>query len=155
MITIIDHRDSFTRNLEHQLAGFEKVQVIDRQSVSTSEILASTILVFSPGPGRPCDYPESKEIYRTTRGKIPILGICLGFQLMLEEEGCRVIRQPQVLHGVESEILADKNSATYRNIELPIKVGRYHSLQIDPNSVENLPREFKITSHDPIGEVPL
>ena len=60
-------------------------------------------------------------------GKIPILGVCLGFQLMMEQEGAEITRQKQVLHGVETEILADFNSATYRNMKGSIRVGRYHS----------------------------
>ena len=68
----------------------------------------------------------------STKGKIPILGVCLGFQLMMEQEGAEITRQNQVLHGVETEILADFNSATYRNMKGSIRVGRYHSLQVNP-----------------------
>mgnify|MGYP001166973848 CR=1 FL=1 len=155
MITVVDHRDSFTRNLEHLLSPFDEVKVIDRLSISPSEIQESNILVLSPGPGKPDDYPESKAIYQKAKGKIPILGVCLGFQLIMEQEGCEIIRQKQVLHGVESEIFADKNSATYRNLEEPIKVGRYHSLQINPDSICNLPEGLKVTAHDPIRNIPL
>lgn len=155
MITILDHRDSFTRNLEHLLAEFDKVQVIDRKSISFADIQASKILVFSPGPGCPGDYPESQAIYQEMKGKIPMLGICLGFQLIMEQEGSKIIRQNQVLHGVESEIMVNKKSVTYRGVATPVKVGRYHSLQIDSNTLKDLSPEFKITSNDPIRNVPL
>ena len=128
MITLVDHRDSFTRNLEHLLAGFDEVKVIDRKVFSSAELPQSNLLVLSPGPGNPSDYPETQKIYQNTKGKIPILGVCLGFQLMMEQEGAEITRQNQVLHGVETEILADLNSATYRKMSGSIRVGRYHSL---------------------------
>ena len=103
------------------------------------------MLVFSPGPGTPQDYPESLAILENVKGKIPILGVCLGFQMILQQEGAAIIRQNQVLHGVETEILADPSSVTYRKITGPIHVGRYHSLQVDPDSLRKLPLSIKIT----------
>ena len=155
MITLIDHRDSFTRNLEHLLARFDRVRIIDRKAFSDLHLQNSQMLVFSPGPGTPQDYPESLAIIHLAKGKIPILGVCLGFQMILEQEGARIIRQNQVLHGVETEILAQVESATYRNLTGPIRVGRYHSLQVDPGSLDNIPRSIKITATDPIRETPL
>jgi anthranilate synthase component 2/para-aminobenzoate synthetase component 2 len=155
MITLIDHRDSFTRNLEHMLARFDKVRIIDRKSFSDSDLEESQMLVFSPGPGTPQDYPESLVILENAKGKIPILGVCLGFQMILEHEGAQIIRQNQVLHGVETEILAETNSITYHEINGPIQVGRYHSLQVDPDSLNNLPDSIKITATDPIRKTPL
>ena len=155
MITLIDHRDSFTRNLEHMLARVDKVRIIDRKSFSDSDLEESQMLVFSPGPGTPQDYPESLAILENVKGKIPILGVCLGFQMILLQEGAAIIRQGQVLHGVETEILTDPSSVTYREITGPIHVGRYHSLQVDPDSLGNLPRSIQITSTDPIRETPL
>jgi anthranilate synthase component 2/para-aminobenzoate synthetase component 2 len=155
MITLIDHRDSFTRNLEHMLARFDKVRIIDRKSFSDSDLEESQMLVFSPGPGTPQDYPESLVILENAKGKIPILGVCLGFQMILDHEGAQIIRQNQVLHGVETEILAETNSITYHEINGPIQVGRYHSLQVDPDSLDNLPDSIKITATDPIRKTPL
>ena len=155
MITLIDHRDSFTRNLEHLLAGFDEVKVIDRNVFSSTELAQSNLLVLSPGPGNPSDYPETKKIYQHAMGEIPILGVCLGFQLMMEQEGAEITRQEQVLHGVETEILADLDSATYRNIKGSIRVGRYHSLQVDPESLSEIHRGIKITAQDPIRRTPL
>jgi anthranilate synthase component 2/para-aminobenzoate synthetase component 2 len=155
MITLIDHRDSFTRNLEHMLARFDKVRIIDRKSFSDSDLDESQMLVFSPGPGTPGDYPESLAILQKAKGNTPILGVCLGFQMILEHEGAQIIRQNQVLHGVETEILAETNSITYHEINGPIQVGRYHSLQVDPDSLNNLPDSIKITATDPIRKTPL
>jgi anthranilate synthase component 2/para-aminobenzoate synthetase component 2 len=137
------------------LARFDKVRIIDRKSFSDSDLEESQMLVFSPGPGTPQDYPESLVILENAKGKIPILGVCLGFQMILEHEGAQIIRQNQVLHGVETEILAETNSITYHEINGPIQVGRYHSLQVDPDSLNNLPDSIKITATDPIRKTPL
>ena len=75
--------------------------------------------------------------------------------MILQQEGASIIRQGQVLHGVETEILADPSSSTYREITGPIHVGRYHSLQVNPDSLGKLPHSIKITSTDPIRETPL
>ena len=155
MITLIDHRDSFTRNLEHLLAAFDEVEVIDRKAFSSAEFMKSNFLVRSPGPGNPSDYPETQKIYQKTKGKIPILGVCLGFQLMMEQEGAEITRQNQVLHGVETEILADLNSATYRKMKGSIRVGRYHSLQVSSESLFHMDQGINITAHDPIRHTPL
>jgi anthranilate synthase/aminodeoxychorismate synthase-like glutamine amidotransferase len=137
------------------LARFDKVRIIDRKSFSDSDLDESQMLVFSPGPGTPGDYPESLAILQKAKGNTPILGVCLGFQMILEHEGAQIIRQNQVLHGVETEILAETSSITYHEINGPIQVGRYHSLQVDPDSLNNLPDSIKITATDPIRKTPL
>jgi anthranilate synthase component II len=156
MILLVDHKDSFTRNLEHLLSEFEEVMVLDRlEAVETANSEKSRMVVFSPGPGKPADYPETQALYQQLRGKKPILGICLGFQLMLEEEGATIVRQPQVLHGVETEIETDPESITYNGIEPPVKVGRYHSLQVECSSLSSLPTGIRTTARDRIRNVPL
>ena len=155
MILLVDHQDSFTRNLEHMLADLDRVEVIDRKNISERQIKEAKIIVLSPGPGKPDDYPETQSLYRSLRGIKPMIGICLGFQLMLQEEGGRIIRQSQVLHGVETEILPDFNSATYRNMKGSIRVGRYHSLQVKPETLTSMHKGVKITAHDPIRQTPL
>ena len=143
MILLIDHQDSFTRNLEHLLAGFDEVYVVDRKKVSPELVQSSNMLVLSPGPGSPADYPETQAIYDKWRGKLPILGICLGFQLILEREGARITRQSRVLHGVETDISVDPSSATYNGMGDVLRVARYHSLQIDPSSLPELPPSLR------------
>lgn len=155
MILLIDHQDSFTRNLEHLLAGFDEVYVVDRKKVSPQLVQSSKMLVLSPGPGSPADYPETQAIYDKWRGKLPILGICLGFQLILEREGARITRQSRVLHGVETDISVDPSSATYNGMGDVLRVARYHSLQIDPSSLPELPPSLRMNGHDPIGGVPM
>ena len=74
---------------------------------------------------------------------------------MMEQEGAEITRQNQVLHGVETEILADLNSATYRKMSGSIRVGRYHSLQVRPESLSRTDQGINITAHDPIRLTPL
>ena len=155
MILLVDHQDSFTRNLEHLLASFDEVMVHDRKEIVPSMVENAKMLVLSPGPGCPADYPETQKLYQTWRGKVPILGICLGFQLMLEQEGGSIIRQSRVLHGVETDASIDPSSATYQSMGDVLRVARYHSLQIDPATISKLPASIKITAEDPIRGVPL
>lgn len=155
MILLVDHQDSFTRNLEHLLAGFDRVLVRDRLEIQEQDCEAANLMVLSPGPGNPDQYPETQEIYRAWRGKKPILGICLGFQLILQVEGANITRQSQVLHGVETEIEFDPSSQTYSGLPPSLRVARYHSLRVDPASLANLPDTIRITGRDPIRDAPL
>ncbi|MFP6900965.1 MAG: gamma-glutamyl-gamma-aminobutyrate hydrolase family protein, partial [Opitutales bacterium] len=153
MILLIDHRDSFTRNLEHLLSEFGEVRVVDRKEAAPlAEEDETRIIALSPGPGRPSDYPETRDIYRNWRGRKPIIGVCLGFQLMLEEEGARTRRQETILHGARTPIAMEGSSTTYRGLSEPFWVGRYHSLQIAPPS---LPDNLRITAWDRDRRVPL
>ena len=155
MILLVDHQDSFTRNLEHLLAGFDEVLVRDRREIDDASCQAAGLIVFSPGPGNPDQYPETQALCRTWTGKKPILGICLGFQLILQVEGARIIRQSQVLHGVETEIEFNPSSATYSGLPQSLRVARYHSLRVDPASLDDLPDSISITGRDPIRDAPL
>lgn len=155
MILVVDHQDSFTRNLEHLIANFDDVLVVDRKKITPTQIQDAQIIVFSPGPGKPDDYPETKSLYRDILGFKPILGICLGFQLILQEEGGKVIRQNQVLHGVETEIEIIPNTRTYDQIDKNLRVARYHSLQIEEKSLSSVTKSILITGIDPLRKVPL
>ena len=155
MILVVDHQDSFTRNLEHLLANFDDVLVVDRNKITPTQIQDAQVIVLSPGPGKPDDYPETQSMYRKILGFKPILGICLGFQLILQEEGGQVIRQNQVLHGVETEIEIIPNTRTYDQIDKNLRVARYHSLQIEEKSLSSVTKSILITGIDPLRKVPL
>ena len=155
MILLADHQDSFTRNLEHLLAGLDEVLVLDRRGINDEACQRADLIVLSPGPGNPDQYPETQALCRAWKGKKPILGVCLGFQLILQVEGARITRQSQVLHGVETEIEFDPSSATYSGLDQTLRVARYHSLRVDPASLCELPESIRITGRDPIRDTPL
>lgn len=164
MILLVDHRDSFTWNLAHLLAGLNDatpgigpVSVVQHDALATVDWAQVRALVLSPGPGCPADYPATIGCYRAQRDRLPILGVCLGFQLILHAEGASVVRQRRILHGVQTPIDYDPASRTYRDLDrarpgAPVTVGRYHSLGIDPLTI---PPAFAITATDPVDHTPL
>ena len=87
MIYIIDHQDSFTWNVVHQFSQFDKVHCSDYFDINKKLLNRADVIVFSPGPGSPKDYPETSKIYNKYKGKKKMIGICLGFQLILYNEG--------------------------------------------------------------------
>lgn len=166
MILLVDHRDSFTWNLAHLLAGLTDVtpaigpvSVVQHDALDRVDWDAVRALVLSPGPGAPADYPDTIRCYRNHRSRLPILGVCLGFQLILHAEGAAVVRQQRILHGVQTPIDYNPASRTYRNLghaqsqgRSSVTVGRYHSLGIDPTTI---PPQFVVTATDPVDQTPL
>ena len=137
MIYVIDHKDSFTHNVVHQLSIFDDVECDDFSKVSKSNLIQASTIVFSPGPGSPLDYPISSKIYKKFKGKKKIIGICLGFQQILFSEGAKIVQQNKIYHGFQSEVLVNKSSKLF-NSGQKFKVGRYHSLKLkEPFKAEN------------------
>ena len=93
MIYVIDHKDSFTHNVVHQLSLFDNVECDDFSKINKSKLNQASTIVFSPGPGSPKDYPLSSKIYKKFKGKKRIVGICLGFQQILFCEGANITEQ--------------------------------------------------------------
>ena len=129
MIYVIDHKDSFTHNVVHQLSVFDKVECDDFSKINNSKLNQASTIVFSPGPGSPKDYPLSSRIYNNFKGKKKIIGICLGFQQILFSEGASIVEQNKIYHGFQSEGLVNKSSKLF-NKGQKFKVGRYHSLKL-------------------------
>ena len=82
MIYVIDHNDSFTHNVVHQFALFDKVECDNYDKVSENKIKQASTIIFSPGPGNPKNYPITSKIYKKYKGKKKIIGICLGLSLI-------------------------------------------------------------------------
>ena len=91
MIYIIDHQDSFTHNVVHQFSNFDNVECENFNKINQKKLENADVIVFSPGPGSPKDYPMSTKIYNKYKKKKKIIGICLGFQQILYSEKERIV----------------------------------------------------------------
>ena len=137
MIYIIDHKDSFTHNVVHQFSRFDKVECDNFNDINETKLKKSNVLVFSPGPGAPKDYPLTSRIYKKYKGKKKIIGICLGFQQILYCEKGKIIEQNKIYHGFQSKIKTTNKSLLFKK-DQKFTVGRYHSLKLkEPFIAEN------------------
>jgi anthranilate synthase/aminodeoxychorismate synthase-like glutamine amidotransferase len=130
VILLIDNYDSFTYNLAHlfQELGAEVTVVRnDRIDADGAQRLAPSHLVVSPGPGRPVDAGASLAIIQRLGGRVPILGVCLGHQAIVEAFGGEVGRAKRLMHGKASPVSHDGNGL-FRGLPDPLESGRYHSL---------------------------
>ena len=129
MIYIVDHQDSFTYNLVHLLSNFDKVYVSNYSNINYSELRKSKVIVLSPGPGEPKNYPETSDLYKKYKGKKKFIGICLGFQQILYNENGKIVKQKKIFHGHQSQIDILKSSKLFKGMK-SFKVGKYHSLKL-------------------------
>jgi anthranilate synthase/aminodeoxychorismate synthase-like glutamine amidotransferase len=149
MIYIIDHKDSFTHNVVHQFSFFDDVECDNFNKIDQKKLNKAEVIVFSPGPGSPKNYPISSNIYKKFKGKKKIIGICLGFQQILYCENCKIIEQKKIYHGYQSEIKVTSNNSLFKK-NRKFNVGRYHSLKLkEPFTAKN----FEITMRCAISNV--
>ena len=151
MIYIIDHQDSFTWNVVHQFSKFDKVICSNYYEINNKLLEKSDVIVFSPGPGSPKDYPISSKIYKNYKGKKKIIGICLGYQMILHNEGGKIVEQKRIYHGFQSKIKTNNHSKLFKNNKI-FKVGRYHSLKLMEPFKSN---SIKITMRCNITKIPM
>ena len=152
MIVVIDNHDSFTYNLVHYFRQFDPdVRVFQNAQTTAAELsaLAPDLLVLSPGPGRPVRKGATREALEHLSGSIPILGVCLGHQTLIEHFGGNIIKGQQPMHGKVSLITHD-GSGLFSGIASPAKVTRYHSLIADK---ETMPACLEITALSEDGVV--
>ncbi len=123
MIVVIDNRDSFVYNLVEYISFFDRVKVLDRERAGEVERLNFDGIVISPGPGKPDRSLEFLFDY-----DVPILGVCLGHQMIAEIFGGKVGKVKPV-HGKTSAVTHD-SEGIFRGVRNPVRVGRYHSLAI-------------------------
>ena len=151
-LLLIDNYDSFTYNL---VQGFlvlgAEVQVYrnDALSIDEARALEPTHLCISPGPGTPQQAGVSMRMIRAFAGRIPILGVCLGHQSIVECFGGQVVRATRLMHGKTSPIEHDAHGV-FAGITSPCEVGRYHSLIAAPQSI---PAELQVTARTVEGEI--
>lgn len=153
MILLIDNYDSFSYNL-YQLVGSinPNVKVVRNDELTTEDIekLHPTHLIISPGPGRPIDAGICEEAIRYFKGKMPILGVCLGHQAIGEVFGGVVDYAKEVRHGQKSLIHIANGSSIFTGLPPVIEAARYHSLAVRRDS---LPDELLVIAEDEQDEI--
>lgn len=152
MIVIIDNYDSFTYNLVHYFEQIdETVHVVqnDQTTVEAIEACHPDLIVLSPGPGKPSDSGISMDVLSHLGYQIPILGVCLGHQTIIEHFGGQVIKADQPVHGKISTIVHNMQGI-FTGVPQSASVTRYHSL----TAVEQtLPDCLEITAKSEDGAV--
>ncbi len=151
-LLLIDNYDSFTYNLVQAFLVLEAEVLVyrnDALSVAEAEALKPTHLVISPGPGRPDDAGSSLAMIGAFAGKIPVLGVCLGHQSIVQHFGGEIIGAAALMHGKTSLVQHD-GATLYRGLPNPFEVGRYHSLAANR---EQLPPDLIVTARTTDGEI--
>ena len=145
MLLMIDNYDSFTYNVVQYLGELgADVQVYRNDEITVAEIekLAPSKIVISPGPCTPTEAGVSLAVIEHFKGKITILGICLGHQSIGQAFGGKIIRAGQVMHGKTSAVFHN-NAGVFKGLNTPFTATRYHSLVIDK---AHLPDCLEITA---------
>ncbi|MDI9468052.1 MAG: anthranilate synthase component II [Syntrophomonadaceae bacterium] len=153
MILLVDNYDSFSYNLV-QLAGSinPDIRVVrnDAMPVEAIEALHPSHIIISPGPGYPEDAGVCIELIRCLAGKIPILGVCLGFQAICAAYGGEITYARQLMHGKKSSISLDSTCPIFRGLPDTIEAARYHSLAAREDT---LPERLRVIAKDSGGEI--
>ena len=152
MILLIDNYDSFTFNLYQALAVLgPEVQVLRNDAKSAAELVAMqpSAVVVSPGPGVPSKAGELPEFLKLLPEEVPLLGVCLGHQALVEHHGGQLEFESAPIHGKGSLVHHD-GSELYKGLPNPFPAGRYHSLRADRNT---LPEELVLTAWTEDGVV--
>ena len=151
-LLLIDNYDSFTYNLVQAfLVLGADVHVYRNDALTVEEALAfaPSHLCISPGPGTPYDAGVSMDMIRAFAGRLPVLGVCLGHQSIVEVFGGKVVRAGRLMHGKTSAIQHDGRTL-FAGLPQPCEVGRYHSLIAAP---ETLPPELEVSARTAEGEI--
>ena len=151
-LLLIDNYDSFTYNLVQAflvLGAEVSVYRNDALSTAAAVALAPSHLCISPGPGTPYDAGVSMDMIRAFAGRIPVLGVCLGHQSIVEVFGGKVVRAGRLMHGKTSLVRHDGRTL-FAGLPEPCEVGRYHSLIAAPAS---MPAQLEVSARTAEGEI--
>ena len=149
-IILIDNYDSFTFNLYHYLSSLKvNVDVIRNDQITSNQIIKRRYnkIVISPGPGNPNQSGNCLKIVKSLYKKIPILGVCLGHQIIGQVFGSKIIQAKRLMHGKTSKIIS-KKMGILKNLPKSFEATRYHSLIIDKKS---LSKNLEITAESEDG----
>ena len=145
MLLMVDNYDSFTYNLVQYFGELgQKVSVYRNDEVTLDEIekIKPNYIAISPGPCTPNEAGISLELIDRLSGNIPILGVCLGFQAIVQAFGGKIIGAKRIMHGKVSAIL-HTGKGVFDGLESPLNATRYHSLVAEQ---ETLPDCFEVTA---------
>jgi anthranilate synthase/aminodeoxychorismate synthase-like glutamine amidotransferase len=151
-VLMIDNYDSFTYNLVQYLRMLGAEVLVHRNdALSVVEALAlePSHLVVSPGPGTPRDAGISIDVIKAFAGRVPVLGVCLGHQAIVEAWGGHVRPAMSLMHGKTSRVFHD-GRGVYADLPQPFEAGRYHSLAVRR---DELPAELEVSAYTEDGEV--
>ena len=146
MTLLIDNYDSFSYNLFQMIGSMDSsIMVVRNDSMDVSGIreLDPDRIVLSPGPGRPAEAGICRDVVLSFAGKVPILGVCLGHQVICEVFGGVVTYAAHLMHGKQSDAQIDRTCSLFSGLPETIPVARYHSLAADP---ETIPAELHVTA---------
>jgi anthranilate synthase/aminodeoxychorismate synthase-like glutamine amidotransferase len=149
---LIDNYDSFTYNLVQAFMAMGadvKVFRNDALTVREAQELDPTHLVISPGPGRPEDAGVSLEMIAAFEGRVPLLGVCLGHQCLVQHFGGEIVRAERLMHG-KTSLATHDGKRLYEGLSQPLEVGRYHSLCAQHMT---LPGVLEVTAETDRGEI--
>ena len=151
-LLLIDNYDSFTYNLVQAflvLGAEVDVRRNDEITVEEALKLAPSHLCISPGPGTPRDAGVSMDMITAFAGKVPVFGVCLGHQAIVEAFGGEVVRAPRLMHGKTSMVEHDGRTL-FAGLPQPCEVGRYHSLIAQPSK---MPADLEVDAKTAEGEI--
>jgi len=151
-VLMIDNYDSFTYNLVQYLRILGAEVLVHRNDALTVDqalALEPSHVVVSPGPGTPRDAGLSIDIIRAFAGRVPVLGVCLGHQAIVEAWGGRVRPAMTLMHGKTSRVFHD-GRGVFADLPQPFEAGRYHSLAVRR---DELPGELDVSAYTDDGEV--
>lgn len=151
MLYLIDHNDSFTYNLVAQIRSFYPELCIVNESDAALLLRDEAIvtgLIFSPGPKQPSAYPNSLALIEAYAGRVPIIGVCLGHQMLGHVFGGRVVRGKKPVQGYVEMMNVDATDPLFCGIESPFLATRYHSLH-----VIDLPDTWRAIGWSPDGAI--
>ncbi len=148
MIIVIDHFDSFVETLARYVREAGHQVCVMRQDTDLADILAfqPQAVILSPGPGGPETTGVSLPLLAALPEHVPVLGICLGHQILAHYLGGTVTRAKEPRHGKASDI-HHHGDALFADMENPFSAGRYHAL-----IVEKLPADCQAVAHSALGE---
>ena len=151
-IILIDNYDSFTFNLYHYLSSLKvKVDVVRNDKITDIQIIKEKYdrVVISPGPGNPNQSGNCIKIVKSLYKKIPILGVCLGHQIIGQVFGSKIIQAKKLMHG-KTSIIQSNRIGILKNLPSRFEATRYHSLIIDKKT---LSKELSITAQTKDGVI--